>query len=82
MEFITLGSFLWALVIVAGIMFVLGLWKRSWQSLVWSAAALLPPMLAIFLGGSGIWFWLCILPPLAILAVAYYLKRKKDMRVL
>ncbi|GKW45800.1 hypothetical protein [Planococcus sp. NCCP-2050] len=76
MGFFLVGILLWALVIVSIVLFIYGLWKQSWKTLVWSGAALLVPMLSIFLGGQGIWFRLCIVPPLAIFAVAYYLKQK------
>lgn len=80
-EFLTVGLFLWALVIVSFIMFFIGLWQTSWKALVWSGSALLPPMLAIFMGGAGIWFRLCILLPLAIFAAAYYMKEQKTLHL-
>ena len=76
MGFFLVGILLWSLVFVSIILFIYGLWKRSWKVLVWSGAALLVPMLSIFLGGQGIWFRLCIVPPIAILAAAYYMKQK------
>lgn len=76
MGFFLVGILLWALVIGSIVLFIYGLWKHSWKVLVWSGAALLVPMLSIFLGGQGIWFRLCIVPPLAIFAAAYYMKQK------
>lgn len=76
MALYSVGVFLWALCVFALIAFVWGLWKRSWQALAWSGAALMPPMLLIFMGGAGIWFKLCIVLPLALFAGAFYLKHK------
>ncbi|RNF39711.1 hypothetical protein [Planococcus salinus] len=74
MELFVVGIFLWFLIGLSAVLFIWGIWKRSWKALAWSGTALLPPMLLIFMGGSGIWFRLCIVPPLLLLAGAYYMK--------
>nr|WP_316047060.1 hypothetical protein [Planococcus glaciei] len=76
MGLFVMGILLWSLVIASVILFIYGLWKSSWKALVWSGAAILVPMMLIFLGGQGIWFRLSILVPIAIFAAAYYMKQK------
>lgn len=74
MGLFSVGIFLWFLIGLSAVLFIWGIWKHSWKALVLSGAALLPPMLLIFMGGSGIWFWLCIVPPLLLFAGAFYMK--------
>lgn len=74
MELFSVGIFLWLLIVLSAVCFIWGIWKRSWKSLAMSGAALLPPMLLIYMGGAGIWFWLCIVPPLMLFAGAFYMK--------
>jgi len=76
MGLFVMGILLWTLVIVSVVLFVYGLWKSSWKALVWSGAAVLVPMMLIFMGGQGIWLRLSILVPIAIFAAAYYMKQK------
>ena len=77
MGLLFMGILLWSLVIASVVLFVYGLWKRSWKALVWSGAALLLPMGLIAFDGSGsMWFKLSIVPPLLIFAVAYYMRYK------
>ncbi|HSP22501.1 MAG TPA: hypothetical protein VLQ20_09230 [Planococcus sp. (in: firmicutes)] len=73
-----MGILLWSLVIASVVLFVYGLWKRSWKALAWSGAALLLPMGLIAFDGSGsMWFKLSIVPPLLIFAAAYFMKHKR-----
>lgn len=77
-----MGILLWSLVIASAVLFVLGLWKHSWKMLAWSGAALLLPMGLIAFDGSGsMWFMWSIVPPLLILAFAYYMRRKEVQHV-
>ncbi|MGI2328082.1 hypothetical protein [Planococcus sp. YIM B11945] len=68
------GIVLWSLVILSAVLLVAGVWKKSWQLLAWSGAAMLLPCLLIFMGDDGVWFKMAILPPILLFAGAYYMR--------
>ncbi|TWT01959.1 hypothetical protein [Planomicrobium sp. CPCC 101079] len=70
------GIVLWSLVILSVVLLVVGVWKKSWQLLAWSGAAMMLPSLLIFMGDDGIWFKMAILPPILLFAGAYYMRNK------
>lgn len=72
------GIVLWSLVVLSIVLLVAGIWKKSWQLLAWSGAAMLLPMLLIFMGDDGIWFKMAILPPILLFAAAYYMKYRSS----
>ncbi|MCP3763044.1 hypothetical protein NLX67_11665 [Domibacillus sp. A3M-37] len=76
MDFLLVGFLLWGLLIAAVILLILGLWKNSWQALLWSGIASLPPMLLIASGEDGFIFKLALLIPVAVIAGALYMKKR------
>lgn len=75
------GIILWFLAGISLVLFVTGLVSNSWKLLVWSGAAMLAPMLAIYMGGSNLWFRLCILVPLLIFAGAFMMKHQNTIKL-
>lgn len=63
------------------VLFVTGLLTQAWKLLFWSGAAMIPPMLAIYLGGSNLWFQLCIAVPLLIFASAFIMKHRNTIKL-
>lgn len=76
MDFFLVGFLLWGLLIVAVILLSIGLWKNSWKALLWSGLAFLPPMLLIASGNEGFLFKLALLIPAAVIAGAFYMKKR------
>ncbi|MCF6412069.1 hypothetical protein [Pseudalkalibacillus salsuginis] len=67
----------WLLIGVALLLFVWGLWKKSWIALLTSGIALLLP--SLYFGGAENWFRLLVLLPLIPFALAYKHKKTKQV---
>ncbi|WP_046176340.1 hypothetical protein [Domibacillus indicus] len=76
MDFLLVGLLLWGLLAVAVILLAAGLWKKSWKAMLGSGLAFVPPTLLIALGDSGPLFKLTLLVPVAVLAAAFYMKKR------
>jgi uncharacterized membrane protein YfhO len=73
MNFLLVGIGLWGLIILGGLLFLFGLWKRSWLSHFLSGIAFLVP--SIILATNKGWFTLFILLPLVVFGIALYTKK-------
>ncbi|MGG3448873.1 MULTISPECIES: hypothetical protein [Bacillaceae] len=77
MDFFLVGLGLWIMIGSALLLFIWGLWKKSWRALVWSGIALLPSILSIYIGGTEGWLKVSILLPLVLFVRAYYMKKRR-----
>ncbi|MEE3953480.1 hypothetical protein [Peribacillus frigoritolerans] len=73
MGFFLVGLVFWTLIGASLLLFIWGLWKKSWKALLISGIALVPPSL-YFLGGNS-WFRLVALLPLISLLLAFYTRK-------
>ncbi|MGG0178835.1 hypothetical protein [Gottfriedia acidiceleris] len=71
--FYWVGLIFWLLFSTGFILLVLGLWKKSWKSLVVSGVALILPTL--YFGGAENWFKLVVFLPIIPLALAFIIKK-------
>ncbi|UPM56221.1 hypothetical protein [Gottfriedia acidiceleris] len=71
--FYWVGLIFWLLISSGFILLVLGLWKKSWKTLIVSGIALIVPTL--YFGGAESWFRLFVFLPLIPLALALIIKR-------
>ncbi|OKL37463.1 hypothetical protein BLL40_03910 [Domibacillus mangrovi] len=76
MDFFLGGLGLWILIGSAFLLFIWGLWKKSWRALVWSGIALLPSILSIYIGGTEGWLKVSVILPLVLFVRAYYMKKR------
>lgn len=76
MDFFLVGLVLWGLIGAALLLFIWALWKKAWRAFVWSGVALLPPILSVYIGGAEGWFKASFLLPVALFALAYYVKKR------
>jgi hypothetical protein len=73
MNFLLVGIGLWGLLILGGLLFLVGLWKKSWLSYFFSGIVLLVP--SIILATERGFFTLFILLPLIVFGFALYTKK-------
>lgn len=73
MDFYWVGFIFWTRVVVALLLSVYGIWKKSWQALIISGIAFVLPML-YFVGAEN-WFKLLALVPLVPFALAYFIRK-------
>ncbi|XRG80618.1 hypothetical protein V5E38_10095 [Rossellomorea sp. GAMAL-10_SWC] len=71
--FYWVGLIFWLLISSGFILLVLGLWKKSWKTLILSGVALILPTL--YFGGVESWFKLVAFLPMIPLALAYIIKK-------
>ena len=71
--FYWVGLIFWLLISSGFILLVLGLWKKSWKTLVVSGVALILPTL--YFGGAENWFKMVVFLPLIPLVLAYIIKK-------
>lgn len=75
MDFFLVGVILWGLIGVSLVLFIRGLWKKSWKSLLVSSITFLP--MAVYFVGAENWIQLLGLFPLVSLILALNI-RKRD----
>lgn len=73
MDFLLVGIGLWGLLILGGLLFLFGLWKKSWMSHFISGIVLLIP--SIILATERGWFTLFFLLPLLVFGFALFTKK-------
>ncbi|WP_462409618.1 hypothetical protein [Neobacillus sp. Marseille-QA0830] len=73
-SFFLAAMILWGLIIVSGLLFIWGAWKKSWIAFLISGCALIFP--AIVLATQGGWFYLFLLIPLVIFYLSFYRKKR------
>ncbi|PRS26180.1 hypothetical protein C6W19_25795 [Bacillus sp. RJGP41] len=73
MGFFWVGLVFWLLIGASLLLFIWGLWKKSWKALLISGIALVLPSL-YFLGGNG-WYRLVALLPLIPFLLAFYTRK-------
>jgi hypothetical protein len=77
-DFFLTGRTLWILIGTALLLLIGGLLKKSWQALLLSGAALLPPTLSLFFLDAEGWFKLPVLVPLFLFVLAYFMKKRTE----
>ncbi|MBV7508403.1 hypothetical protein KW850_24605 [Bacillus sp. sid0103] len=75
MDFFLVGIVYWLLVGAAALLFVIGVWKKSWKAFFWSGIALAVPTISVYVGGAEGWFRLAGLLPLLLWGLAFYTKK-------
>ncbi|MEH7745793.1 hypothetical protein V7659_12245 [Neobacillus drentensis] len=75
MDFFLVGIVYWLLIGASVLLFVWGLWKKSWKGFLWSGIALALPTISLYVGGAEGWFRLAGLLPLLLWVFAYYTKK-------
>lgn len=70
MGFFLIAVFLWGLIIGSILLFMRGLWKKSWKAFVWSGIAFIVPAI-IFATQKGL-FSLFLIIPLIAFGAAYF----------
>lgn len=74
MNFYLVGFTFWLLIGVSVLLFVWGLWKKSWKTLLISGFTTIPPTL--YFSGAENWFKVLALLPLLLFFLAYYTRKK------
>ncbi|RID81562.1 hypothetical protein D1953_20455 [Peribacillus asahii] len=74
MDFYWVGFIFWLLIGASVLLFIWGLWKKSWKVLLISGIALILPSL-YFLGAEN-WFRILVFLPLIPLFLAYYSRKR------
>ena len=75
MDFFLVGIVYWLLIGGSVLLFVRGIWKKSWKAFLWSGIALVIPTISLYVGGAEGWFRLAGLLPLLLFGLAYYTKK-------
>jgi hypothetical protein len=65
----------WILVSAAGILFAIGMIKKSWKAFLWSGLTIFPP--AIYFFGAENWFMLIVLVPLIPCGIAFIMAKNR-----
>lgn len=73
MSFYWAGFIFWALIFIAVLLFIYGIWKKSWQSFIISGMALVLPML--YFGCAENAFKLLMFVPLIPFSLAYIIRK-------
>jgi hypothetical protein len=69
------GLIFWILIIGSGVLFIVGMWKKSWKAMLCSGIIFLPT--ALYFGGAENWIQAIALFPVIPFAMSYYYFRKK-----
>ncbi len=75
MNLFLVGIIYWLLIGASVLLFVWGLWKKSWKGFLWSGIALALPTISLYVGGAEGWFRLAGLLPLLLFVLAFYTKK-------
>jgi hypothetical protein len=75
MDFFLVGIVYWLLIGVSVLLFIWGVWRRSWKAFLVSGIALAIPTVSLYLGGTEGWFKLAGLLPLILFLLAYFTKK-------
>jgi len=74
MGFYWVGLIFWILIGASLLLFIWGLWKKSWKALLMSGISLLLP--SLYFGGAENWFRLLVLLPLVPFVLAYCTRKR------
>jgi len=75
MDFFLVGIVYWILIGASVLLFVWGVWNKSWKGFLWSGIALALPTISLYVGGAEGWFRLAGLLPLLLFVLAFYTKK-------
>ena len=75
MNLFLVGIIYWLLIGASALLFVWGVWKKSWKAFLWSGIALAVPTITLYAGGAEGWFRLAGLLPLLLFVLAFYTKK-------
>lgn len=75
MGFFIVGLILWLLIGASALLFLWGLWKKSWKAFLFSGLAFIMP--SYYFWGAENWLRIIGLLPWLLLGLAYYTYKRK-----